>query len=289
MSIISLKGNPLKKEISEKLKMEIDGVVAGGGVRPHLAIVQVGDNSRSTVYIEQKKKFAATIGAELLFMQYSESMLPDELSNAIRILGARKDIHGIILQLPLPPHFSKEDAEMALDTIPQEKDADGLTSKNSGRLMKENSKAIIPATTRGIVEMLKYYQIPVEGKHVAMIGRSNLVGKPTALQLLAMGATVTVCHKGTTDLASITKQADIIVTATGVAGLITEDYIKEGQVIIDVGISINGQGIVCGDVDPKIIESDIKIKALSPVPGGIGPMTVSGLFLNLLDLYKAQQ
>ncbi len=289
MTMSDLSGNPIKKEIQEKLRARIAGlcdVPEGAKPRPHLAIVLVGDNPRSKVYIEQKKKFGVAIGAEVSFFEYPEAMSTDELCNSLKEFGDRADIHGIILQLPLPVHFSKEDIGRILDIIPQNKDADGLTSMNCGFLMKESPLAIVPATARGVIELLKYYSIDVSGKHVVMVGRSQLVGKPIALSLLAMGATVTICHRGTTDLPSVTRLADILVSAVGVPGLITKEYVKEGQVIVDVGISVNGEGGISGDVNPNVVEAGIQ--ALSPVPGGVGPMTVSGLFLNLMDLYDGQ-
>ncbi len=287
--MITLSGIETRKEIQEKLRIEIAGLCGEGGKnlpKPHLAIVLVGDNSRSKVYIEQKKKFGAAIGAEVSFLEYPENITPDELCTVIKEIGDRKDIHGMILQLPLPVVFPKEELGRVLDTIPQNKDADGLTSINSGYLMKESPEAIVPATTRGIVELLKHYKIDPAGKNVAMVGRSHLVGKPTALALLAMGATVTICHRGTKDLAAETRRADILIAAAGISGLITKEHVKEGQVIIDVGISVNEQGQISGDVNPDVAESGIA--ALSPVPGGVGPMTVSGLFLNLMDLYRGQ-
>lgn len=281
-----LKGGPLKKTIKELLKHNIDAAIAAGSPMPHLAIVLVGENPRSKVYIEQKTKFAESIGVKVSLHQYDEKISSDELTDIVHGLGQDDAVHGILVQLPLPAHFDSADVDQIINTIPHYKDVDGLTSVNAGELMKESHYAIVPATTRGIVEMIKHYEIQTEGKHIAMIGRSNLVGKPTALKMLAMGATVTVCHKGTRDLATITKKADIIIVAAGAPGLITSDYIKSGQYIIDVGITVNGKGEVCGDVDPLLYEDVYGLAGISPVPGGVGPLTVSGLFLNLWDIYK---
>ncbi len=282
--MISLKGGPIKADIKLHLEEEIKEFLGTGRPTPHLAIVQVGDNERSNVYIEQKRKYAHAIGAEATLHKYPEAMLPDELCDAVKLLADNADVHGIIIQMPLPAHFSKEDASRAINSIPPGKDADGLTSANMGRLITGDETAVTPATTRGIMELIKYYKIEVSGKHVVVIGRSNLVGKPTALCLLALGATVTVCHSGTRNLAEMTRMADIIVSATGMPGLVTKDHVRAGQIIIDVGITLNGAGEICGDVASG--EVGEVVEALTPVPGGIGPLTVAGLFLNLIGLYK---
>ncbi len=293
-TVLSLNGNPIKKEIQSRLIEEI-GMLTLQSAQfpnpPHLAIVLVGDNSRSKVFIEQKKKFASAIGVEVSFIEHPEYITTGELESSLTELAVDPKIHGIILQLPLPESFSKEDTERAVNTIPQIKDVDGITSTNLGYLVKESAMATTPATARGIVEMLKYYEIDPKGKHIVIVGKSYLVGKPVALTLLALDATVTVCHKETENLAEITRTADILISATGVSGLITKEFTKEGQVIIDIGISVNDQGEISGDVDPSVAgpDADPKIAALSPVPGGVGPMTVSGLFLNLIDLYKKQK
>lgn len=285
--VLSLSGNPIKKEIQSKLIDEIGVLTLQFPNPPHLVIILVGNNSQSKVFIEQKKKFALAVGIEVTFLEYPDYISTEELENNISELAKREDVHGIILQLPLPARFSSEDTEKVINTIPQIKDVDGITSTNLGYLVKESALATTPATARGIVEMLKYYKIDPKGKHVVIVGRSYLVGKPMAMTLLALDATVTICHKETKNLAEITRTADILISATGISGLITKEYTKEGQVIIDIGISVNEQGKISGDVDPSV--SDSNIAALSPVPGGVGPMTVSGLFLNLIDLYKKQK
>jgi len=273
--------------IRQSLKDHIAEAVSSGKPIPHLAIVLVGHNPRSEVYVAQKQKFAESIGAKVTLFTYPETITVDELVYAVYGLGQDESIHGIIVQLPLPAHFDASDIDQVINSIPHYKDADGLTTANAGELFKESKHSVIPATTRGIVEMINHYQLPVEGKHIVMIGRSNLVGKPTALKMLALGATVTVCHKGTVQLEEIAKTADILISATGVPGLITSQFTKPGQYIIDVGITINAKGGVSGDADP-ILYTDETIGGISPVPGGVGPLTVSGLFLNLWDIYTIQ-
>jgi methylenetetrahydrofolate dehydrogenase (NADP+)/methenyltetrahydrofolate cyclohydrolase len=290
-----LTGAPIKQRIKEELRLYIESTskyqadaVTGTTISiPHLGIVMVGDNPRSRVYIEQKIKFAHSIGAVATLHEFPETITAWELCQEVEKLGANTDIHGIIIQMPLPTHFSMEDARKVIDTVPVQKDADGLTAINTGHLTTGSRDAIIPATSRGILELCQYYDIALEGKHVVVVGRSNLVGKPTALSVLERGATVTICHSKTKNLKEIMLQADIVISATGMPKLITVDMVHAGQYLIDVGITIDGAGKICGDIDTTEVEG--LVAGVSPVPGGVGPLTVSGLFLNLIDLFKRQQ
>jgi 5,10-methylene-tetrahydrofolate dehydrogenase/methenyl tetrahydrofolate cyclohydrolase len=253
---------------------------------PTLAIIQVGDNPDSTVYIEQKKKFAKKIGTTALHFKFSEDVSYDELSQKVSTLNLDSAIHGIIIQLPLPPHLNK-DAVIAL--VHPKKDVDGLTEENQ-KLLAEGHPRFVPATARGILTLLDFYGIEIKGARIAVLGRSRLVGGPTTLALRARGAQVSVCHSQTTNTREITNASDIVVVAIGRPEYVDATYIKKGSVVIDVGInSIQGQKLdeeipqrkVVGDV--KFSEVSPLARAISPVPGGVGPMTVLSLFENLLD------
>lgn len=281
-----LNGAPIKQKIKDELREVVQAVSNDGGMVPHLAIVMVGNNPRSQVYIDQKIKFAHAIGVQATVHTYAEEISKVELCKEVSKIGADSNVHGIIVQMPLPAHFSSEDAREIIDAVPVTKDADGLTSINTGYLATGSKSAIVPATSRGILELCKYYNISIEGKHVVMIGRSNLVGKPTALSLLERGATITICHSQTSNLSEIVQKADIVISATGRPKLIGKDMVRSGQFLIDVGITIDGSGKISGDINTSEVEPIVA--GVSPVPGGVGPLTVSGLFLNLIDLYRKQ-
>ncbi|MFM2383466.1 MAG: hypothetical protein RIQ72_38 [Candidatus Parcubacteria bacterium] len=289
-----LTGAPIKQKIKDDLRLYIEALLHGsqkdsegvGVAVPHLGIIMVGENPRSRVYIEQKIKFAHSIGARATLYEFPETITSVDLCREVEKLGSNTDIHGIIIQMPLPTHFSMEDTRKVIDAVPVQKDADGLTAINTGHLAAGYKNTIIPATSRGILELFHHYTIELDGKHVVVIGRSNLVGKPTALSVLERGATVTICHSKTKNLKEIVLQADIVISATGIPKLITADMVHKGQFLIDVGITIDGAGKISGDIDT--IEVEKCVAGISPVPGGVGPLTVSGLFLNLIDLYKKQ-
>jgi methylenetetrahydrofolate dehydrogenase (NADP+)/methenyltetrahydrofolate cyclohydrolase len=265
----------------EEIRSQLAGFVTNAQDKPTLAIIQVGDRPDSTAYIEQKKKFADSIGAKVIHKRFPNEVGQEELVSAIQTFNADKDIHGILIQIPLPPHLDKE---TLIDTVNPGKDVDGLTSANFKRLFEENMKAgFIPATAKGVVALLDFYKIEISKKKVVVVGRSSLVGKPTALALLNRDATVTIAHKETQNLAELTKTADILIVAIGDPEFITKDYVKEGQTVIDVGINPDGTGRVVGDVKRSDIESIVG--AISPVPGGVGPMTVASLFQNLIEAY----
>jgi len=244
---------------------------------PKLAIVQVGDRPDSTSYIRAKKIFAKKIGVEVEHQQYPPTISQAELLVQINLMNSRKDIQGIIIQLPLPTHI---DREIVINSILPYKDVDALTSANVARWM--GGKGIIPATARGIKELFEQYAISLKGKAITVVGRSDLVGKPIAVMCANEGAKVTVCHSKTVDLVADTKNADILIVATGKPKLIRKEHVNPRQIVIDVGISRIGLEQLVGDVDFTQV-SDI-VKAISPVPGGVGPMTVLALFENLIDL-----
>ena len=268
--------------VRDKIGQELKNQIAKLKTRPKLVIVQVGEIAESTLYISRKNKFGEEIGAIVDHQQFDAKIDQKTLSSQISSLNTDPKVNGIIVQLPLPKHLDKE---AIIESISPQKDVDGLTSANFKKLIDGSNDSLIPATTKGILTLLDYYKIPTEGKKVTVVGRSSLVGKPTALAFLNRNATVTVCHSRTKNLADITKNADILISAVGHPNLITADHVTPSQTVIDVGTTLVG-GKLKGDVD---FENVAKIvKAISPVPGGIGPMTVVSLFENLLIAYELQ-
>lgn len=253
-----------------------------------MAIIQVGDRPDSTSFINSKKAFAEKIGVKIKHIQVSETIPQNELIDIVKECNADHIIQGIIVQLPLPIEI-EDDA--VIDAIDPSKDVDALTSHSVKRWLDGNAEAIMPATATGIRTLLNEYKIDLFGKKVVVIGRSTLVGKPIISMCLNENATVTVCHSKTSDLAAETKEADIIISVAGKQGLITKKHVKKGQVVIDVGINtlvgeklddeIEGKKLT-GDVDFDSVSK--KVFAITPVPGGVGPMTVLSLFENLLEL-----
>lgn len=251
--------------------------------KPVLVIIQIGENKESQVYINQKIKFGKLIGAPVEFYQLESTVTVDFVQKLISDFNHDDDIQGIIIQLPLPKNLQKFQFEI-IESVSPSKDVDGLTSTNLKKLMS-NEKGIVPATAQGILTLLKESKIEIAGKNVVIVGRSVLVGRSLAQLLLNHDATVTVCHSKTKDLASITKRADILVSAAGIPRLITSKYVSAGQTVIDVGTtSVNG--ILVGDVDFDKVSK--KVAYITPVPGGVGPMTVLSLFENLFAQSNAQ-
>ena len=283
--MIILDGRKLRDKRKQKLVRYIKEV----NNVPTLAIVQVGQNPESSAYIEQKKLFGKSVGSYIVHKKFPEDVALDNLHQTIDEYNQDKKISGIIVQLPLPENFNQQEV---IDWIDPAKDVDGLTSENTKKLL-EGSPRFIPATAKGVATLLKEYGIDVSGKKVTVIGRSALVGRPTAEILKRQGATVTVCHRGTVDIKEKTIGADIIVVAAGHSHLVTDEYVCEGQVVIDVGINtlsgehfdeeIPGKKYV-GDVDFEKVSK--KVAAISPVPGGVGPMTVLSLFENLIEAHR---
>jgi|SRR3989344_4739245 len=280
---ILLSGTIVQKERSQKLAERIRDLPCP----PVLAIVQVGDRTESGEYIRFKKSFAKDIGALVRHVHLPETVAEDEVLAELKALAADSTVSGIIIQLPLPPTL---DRDRLLAAVPPQKDIDGLTEKNRSLLREGSSKAIVPATARGIAELLDFYKIAVSNKKVAVLGRSILVGSPTAALLGSRGAIVTVCHSQTQNTKEVTERSDIVIVAIGKPKLIGPEYLRAGQVVIDVGINVSfdqqlqeelPRRVVVGDVDFDAVK-DI-VAAISPVPGGVGPMTILALFENLVD------
>src|SRR3990167_8014661 len=295
-----LDGKALNEKIAEKLKAEIILLAKSHqDLRPKLVIIQVGDLAESNAYISRKVKFGEKIGAIVEHKRFPEKITQEELIGHIKVYDQNSSVHGIIVQMPLPKHIDRDEI---IDAIDPEKDVDGLTSRNLKLLWEAKGEGFVPATTKGVISLLDEYKIPIVGKHVVVVGRSFLVGKPTFLAFLNRDATVTVCHRHTKDLAKHTKSADILIVAAGKPNLIGKEHVSKNQIVIDVGINAipnevsprrdyeerprNIRNILVGDVN--FAEVSKIVKAISPVPGGAGPMTVASLFENLLEAYKRQ-
>lgn len=288
-----LDGKQIAKKIREELRAQIETLRAQGKRVPKLAIVIVGNNPASETYVNNKLKACAEVGIEAVKIAYPTEITEQTLLNEVRRLNNDDTIDGFIVQLPLPDHITETTILSAID---RRKDVDGLTPENVGRTV-QGLPSIISATPRGIRELLARYQIKTEGKHVVVIGRSNIVGKPVALLLMqrpylslpgmsaaSLGdATVTICHSKTQDLKSICLTADIIIVAAGSPKLLTAEMVKEGATIIDVGIN-RVDGKLVGDVDFEHVAP--KAAYITPVPGGVGPMTIVSLLQNTLQAYN---
>lgn len=273
------------KVISQAVK---DGVAAEvtqlkkQGITPGLAVIIVGDDPASRVYVNNKKKACEQLGMYSVEYTMPENTTEEELLNLIKDLNCDPQINGILCQLPLPKHLNEE---LVINTIIPEKDVDAFHPHNVGRIMLGDYD-FLPCTPAGIMEMLKYENINITGKNCVVIGRSNIVGKPMAMLLLHKNATVTICHSKTQDLAGVCRQADVLVAAVGRANFVTADMVKEGAVVIDVGINRLENGKLCGDVN--FAEVEPKASYITPVPGGVGPMTIATLMKNTLTAAKRQ-
>jgi len=251
--------------------------------KPGLAVILVGDNQASRVYVTGKEKDCAECGFLSFEYKLPAETTQAELLNLIDRLNGDEAVDGILVQLPLPEHLNED---QVLNAIHPEKDVDCFHPFNVGRLVI-GEPVFLPCTPAGVMEMLKEYDIPVAGKHCVVLGRSNIVGKPMGALLLQQSGTVTTCHSRTPDLASFTRQADILVSAVGRVGLVTADMVKEGAVVIDVAMNRNAEGKLCGDVDYASVEP--KASYITPVPGGVGPMTRAMLMENLLTAARRHQ
>ena len=269
-------GKNLSNIIKDDLRKEISMYVQ----TPILAVITIGDDEASKVYVNNKRKSCEQVGISFMHFDYLSEVKESVVINKIRELNKDVSVNGIIVQLPIPDHFN---VDKIINTIDVSKDVDGLTNESKIRRMN-NKSSLIPCTTKGILELLDYYKMNIESKRVVVVGRSELVGTPTYQECLKRNATVTICHSKTIDLGSITKEADILIVATGHKYLIDKNMIKEGCVIIDVGIS-RDNGKLYGDVNPNVSD---KCSYLTPVPGGVGPMTVVMLLKNTFIAYKSQ-
>lgn len=276
-----LDGKETAKKIREKLTGEVIELKKKG-ITPKLAVIMVGDDSSSKIYVRNKSRACEEIGIEFTEYLLDDKTSQEELLKLIDELNEKKEINGILLQSPIPKHL---DINEAFRRINPDKDVDGFNPINVGKLVL-GQNTFISCTPFGIIKLLEEYNIPLEGKNAVIIGRSNIVGKPMSQCLLNKNATVTVCHSKTANLKEFTKKADILVSAIGKAKFVTKDMIKEGAIVIDVGINRNSEGKVCGDVDFENIKDMTSF--ITPVPGGVGPMTIAMLMNNVVKATKKQ-
>lgn len=271
-----LDGKKLRDKIIEKLKAKVDTFEE----KPTLVVILVGENPASKIYVNNKKKMAEKIGIHSEVINYPANITEAELLDKIEELNNNKKVTAILVQLPLPKHISKDNV---MNKIIPSKDVDGFTPYNFGKLFSGETPTVYPCTPKGILLLLDEYNIEIEGKHVVIVGRSNIVGKPLSQMMLNKNATVTICHSHTKNLSQITKTADILVSAVG-KNIIEGEMLKTDCVIVDVGIFKDENGKTRGDVD---FESASKIASfISPVPGGVGPMTIASLMLNTVELFE---
>ncbi len=271
-----LDGKKLRDKIIENLKAKVDTFEE----KPTLVVILVGENPASKIYVNNKKKMAEKIGIHSEVINYPANITEAELLDKIEELNNNKKVTAILVQLPLPKHISKDNV---MNKIIPSKDVDGFTPYNFGKLFSGEIPTVYPCTPKGILLLLDEYNIEIEGKHVVIVGRSNIVGKPLSQMMLNKNATVTICHSHTKNLSQITKTADILVSAVG-KNIIEGEMLKTDCVIVDVGIFKDENGKTRGDVD---FESASKIASfISPVPGGVGPMTIASLMLNTVELFE---
>lgn len=273
--MIILDGKKLKQKILDELKEEVTKLL----IKPKLVVIQVGEDPASSVYVKQKEKMSEYIGYNFEHIKLSSNVLEKELLTLIDKLNVDKEVSGILVQMPLP---SQINAKVVQNRVIASKDVDGLTDINAGKLV-HNNDTLISCTPMGIIDLLKEYNIPITGKHVVIVGRSDLVGKPLINLFLNNDATVTVCHSKTNNLESITRLADILVVAIGNKEFIKDNMVKNNAVVIDVGINRDNNKLY-GDVDFDNVSK--KVSYITPVPGGVGPMTVAELAKNVLKAYK---
>ena len=273
-------GKLVSKSVRENLTEEIKSFKENTGIIPGLAVILVGENPASQVYVRNKHKGCLEVGINSYEITMPESTSEAELLATIERLNNDDNVHGILVQLPLPKHINEE---VVINSIAPSKDVDAFHPENVGRIVT-GKYTFLPCTPAGVMELLHYYNVDVAGKECVIIGRSNIVGKPMMLLLLSENGTVTVCHSRTKNLAEVTKRADILVVAIGRANFVTADMVKEGAVVIDVGINRLESGKLVGDVDFEKV-SKIASK-ITPVPGGVGPMTITMLLKNTLAAAK---
>jgi len=269
-------GKALSLKLKEQMKQRIEQLKQQG-INPKLVVVLVGDNSASQVYVRNKHKSCGEVGIESEVITMPEQTTQQELLEVVERLNQDETVDGILVQLPLPKQI---DEKTVLRSILPEKDVDGFHPVNVG-LLSIGDECFAPATPSGIIAMFQEYGINIAGKNCVVIGRSNIVGKPMAALLLKNNATVTICHSKTEDLASYTRRADVVIVATGRRHTLTADMVKEGAVVVDVGMNRNEQGKLCGDVDYDEVKE--KASFITPVPGGVGPMTITELLENTIQ------
>ena len=269
-------GNQLSKQLRAKVAARVQALKVKG-ITPGLAVVLVGENPASQVYVRNKVKACEDAGLHSVLEKYDDGMTESDLLARVEDLNQDPSIHGILVQLPLPAHI---DAQKVIEAISPAKDVDGFHIASAGALMT-GMPGFWPCTPYGCMKMLESITYDLKGKHAVVIGRSNIVGKPMALMLLQKNATVTICHSGTPDLKAMTLQADVIVAAVGKRNVLTADMVKPGAVVLDVGMNRNDEGKLCGDVDFVGVKEVASY--ITPVPGGVGPMTITMLLVNTLE------
>lgn len=269
-------GKKISAEIKDELKEKVSALKEKG-IGICLAVIQVGNDPASSVYVNNKKKACAYIGIESMAYELPEETTEAELLDLIKELNVNKKVHGILVQLPLPDHINED---LIIRTISPDKDVDGFHPESVGRLCI-GEKGFVSCTPAGIIQLLRRSGITIEGKECVVIGRSNIVGKPMSLLLLREHGTVTIAHSRTQNLKEVAKRADILVVAIGKPKFITSEYVKDGAVVIDVGIHRNAENKLCGDVDFDDVKD--KVSAITPVPGGVGPMTIAMLMNNCVE------
>lgn len=277
-----IKGKPVADQISETLIKEVNELVKEG-INPKLAIVRVGAKGNDLAYERGALKRCQTIGIETEVIELSEDITQEEYEKALRNLNENKDIHGILCFRPLPKQLNEEEIKYV---ISPEKDVDCFSPINSAKIMEGDTSGFPPCTPTAVVEILKHYNVELQGANVAVLGRSMVVGKPTAMLLLNENATVTICHSRTKNLEKVTSEADILIAAVGRAKMIKENFIKKGAVVIDVGINVDEDGNLCGDVDTSAVFD--KASMITPVPAGVGSVTSSILAKHVVKACKAQ-
>ncbi len=279
--MILLDGKKIAGQVIASVASDVEALKARR-IEPKLVVVQVGEDPASVVYIGQKVKRCKEAGIISEHTKLDASITTDELVEKIHVLNEDPSVHGILVQLPLPAHVN---TPLVMKAIDPQKDVDGFTAYNVGKMtLGTDFERLTPCTAQGVVELLEAYDIPVEGKEVVMVGASNVVGKPLAIMLLNRGATVTVCHIKTKDLKFHTKRAEILCIAVGKQNLITEDMVQDGVVVVDIGINRKQDGTLCGDTDFEALSK--KAYAITPVPGGVGQMTVACLMENIVKAAK---
>ena len=280
MNIID--GKAVSAAVKDEVKEQVAALKKDGGV-PCLAVVLVGDDPASKVYVRNKKRACEYCGIKSLEYILDKTASEQQLLDLIDVLNNEPTVHGILVQLPLPPHINEQNI---INAISEQKDVDAFHPANVGRLMTGNPD-FLPCTPAGVMEMLKKYNIETAGKDCVIIGRSNIVGKPMAMLMLMANSTVTICHSKTKNLKEKCLSADILIAAIGKPKFVTADMVKDGAVVIDVGINRTEDGKLCGDVD--FDEVSKKASYITPVPGGVGPMTIATLMKNTLTAYKLKK
>lgn len=277
--MILIDGKEVSASIRNEIKQEVESIHQNGK-QIGLAVIIIGEDPASKIYVNNKVKACHETGIASYHYELPEGVSQEEVLRLINTLNQNADVNGILVQLPIPKHLDKD---VILTAIDPKKDVDGFSAYQSGKTFL-GEKSLVSCTPQGIIALLKYYNIEISGKNAVVIGRSNIVGKPAGLLLLQNNATVTVCHSKTKDLSFFTKNADIIVVAVGKAKFLTADMVKDGAVVVDAGINRLENGKICGDVDFENVAP--KCSYITPVPGGVGPMTIAMLMKNTLESFK---